>query len=326
MAIGSSSKITRWRRCRRKAWYNDVLKIGRIAQLLAPHKGKLIHAAIQNHYENKDWTKPIQDVKIDLEKVFDEEREEWVKLKDEAYRIVRGYLLAYREIDKDIKTLFTEKQFEIPLGKHLYTGTIDWGYEDAVGLWIADHKTTKTIPPVEQLYMDLQTVMYYHVAKVLKLNPVGVVFNHIRTKAPRRPQILKNGQVSRAACDTDIATYFETVRQAGFDVKEYEDMIPKLKGNVFYRRSRLPVSDTTVQKMVVEIEATLNEMDFYFSKAKELGSKAEQLFPRTMIRDRCGWDCDYYQICIADLAGQNTQGIIDEYYEEREERYDDEEA
>ena len=112
---------------------------------------------------------------------------------------MRGYLLAYKTADSKLKTIATEVEFTIPIGAHEYTGFIDWIYEDDRGVWVADHKTVKNLPSEQELYMDMQTLMYYEACRtdenLIKLldgrKLAGVVFNHIRTKAPKEPQILK---------------------------------------------------------------------------------------------------------------------------------------
>lgn len=326
MAVGSASKIALWRRCKKKAWYRDILKIVRRIQNLAPSKGTLIHKSLQYHYNGQDWTQPIKSFVLDLENVFDEERAEWIDLPQEAYRIIRGYLLAYKDVDAKIRTLETEYQFEIPLGKHTYTGTIDWVFEDDQGVWVADHKTVKTLPELSDLYMDIQTLMYVEAVNILKLaeKPLGVVFNHIRTKAPRVPALLKSGGVSKAACDTDVRTYFEAVKSAGLNPEDYRDMLDKLKSNIFFKRTKIPTPTKTIDIIKKEIGATLDEVALYTHIAKDKGEKAEHLFPRNMMKQRCAWDCEYYPICFGELAGMNTQGIIEDKYTAKEERYDDE--
>lgn len=332
MAQGSASKVARIRRCKHAFWYSDILKLQRDAQSIAPRRGNIIHECLQEHYQGRDWTKPIKDLVLDLENVFDEEREDWANLPSEVYRIMRGYISAYRDIDAGEKTLATEVKFNIPIGRHTYIGYIDRILEDSAGrVWVTDHKTVKTLPKESDLYMDLQTLMYFDacrndkgIKEILGDRPLaGVIFNHIKTKAPREPSVLKSGSISKAACDTDVATYMETVKRNGLDPKDYMDMLEKLKGNVFFKRTRIPVSEATLNIIKGEINTTLDEIDFYTKKAEELGSKAKILFPRTALKQRCDWDCEYRDLCFGELAGMDVQGIIDEKFKPREERTED---
>ena len=338
MAVGSASKVARWRRCRHRVWYGDIMELQRTVKSIAPVRGTILHECLNNFYTGKDWADPIKDLKMDLENVFDEERAEWGSMPKELYRIMRGYLMAYKHIDHSIKTLATEVHFEIPLGeRHTYQGYIDWIFEDERGVWVADHKTVKTLPKPQDLYMDLQTLMYYEAARTdPKLKALigdrplaGVVFNHIRTKAPREPQVLKSGGISKAACDTDVATYFEAVKRAGLDIHDYEDMIEKLKGNVFFRRSKIPVSERTIQILKDEIRTTLSEVDYYTKLAKtesgEVDPNKKVLFPRNMMKQRCDWDCEFRDVCYGELAGMKIDNLLKDNYEIRGGRTDDSE-
>lgn len=332
MARGSASKVSRIRRCKHALYYSDMLDLERVAQSIAPAKGSLIHACLQNHYSGKDWTKPIETLKIEFDKLFDEEREEWGDLPKELYRIVRGYLLSYKDADSRIKTLATEVHFEIPLNDHIYEGYIDWIYEDDRGVWVVDHKCVKTLPSEQDLYMDLQTLMYYeacrtdpNLVKLLKGKKLaGVVFNHIRTKSPREPQLLKSGGLSKAAIDTDVATYFETVKKNGLNPKDYEDMLEKLRNNVFFRRTKIPVSEATISILKNEIIASLDEYDRYKKLFNNRGESCKWMFPRTLLKQRCSWDCEFSQLCFSELAGMNIQGIIDEKFQKRSKREEEE--
>lgn len=269
-----------------------------------------------------------------MNNVFDEEREEWAKLQDEIYRIMRGYIVAYRDIDAKHKTLAVETQFEIPIGsQHTYKGTIDRIYVDEANVaWIQDHKTVRSIPQEKELYLDMQTLLYFDACKYdVKLKNLigdyklgGVVFNHIKTKAPREPKLLKSGGLSKAAIDTDIATYFAAVRKHGLNPDDYKDMIDKLKGNIFFKRTKIPVVNKTVEELRAEAEVTLAEISLYTKKYEHLGDDASKYFTRTMLKNRCSWDCEYYPICVAELAGMKTESIIHDQYETREARYDDE--
>lgn len=319
MAKGSASKVNRIRRCKHAFYYSDILELQRKTKSIAPNRGKLLHSCLETHYNGGDWTQPITDMKIDWDALFDEERAEWGDLPKETYRIMRGYLLAYKTADSKLKTLATEVHFEIPLGCHTYEGYIDWIYEDERGVWVCDHKTVKNLPNEQELYMDMQTLMYYEACRtdpgLIKLlegkKLAGVVFNHIRTKAPKEPQVLKSGAISKAACDTDVATYFETVKKQGLDINDYKDMLEKLQGNVFFRRTKIPVSEKTIAILKAEIIASLDEVE----RLKSYSSGTT--FPRTMLKARCTWDCEFAPLCFAELAGMNISGMIDEQYEER---------
>lgn len=335
MATGSVSKVRRITRCKRKVYYSDILEIQRKRQSIAPNKGRLIHDCLQNKYEGKDPYDPIRNFEVDMDKVFDEEREEWTKLKDVVYRIVRGYNRAYKSADSNIKTIATEFKFEFKLGKHTFMGYIDWIYEDDAGIWVSDHKTTTRLPDPGDLYLDYQLFMYY---AATKLDPnlkellggkdvQGIVFNHIKSKAPKQPRILKSGKISKAKINSDIATYFGVVKSHGFDVEEYKDMIPKLKGNVFYRRTKIPIDEGILSNLLIETDNNLTRLDNMKKQFDESNLYDESTIvahcPRTLLKNRCEWDCEYYDLCVSSMAGRNVNDLLDLEYEPRQSRSDD---
>lgn len=332
MAIGSASKVHRVRRCEHAFYFSDLLGLERKKKSIAPSRGILIHDCLQAHYSGQDWTKPISDLTIEWENLFDEERAEWGDLPKEAYRIMRGYLMAFKTADSTLKTLATEVEFEFELEGHTYVGFIDWIYEDERGdVWVVDHKTTKTLPSETDLYMDMQTLLYYEACRkdtnLIKLlegkRLAGVVFNHIRTKAPREPQLLKNGSVSKAAIDTDVATYFNTVKQHGLDPNDYKDMLEKLEGKVFFRRTKIPVSENTLATLKKEVVASLNRVD---ELTEAFEKDPNTTYPRTLLKGRCSWDCEFSSLCFAELAGMNISGIIEEDFIPRTSRKQDSEV
>lgn len=328
MAKGSASKLSRIRRCKRLVWYRDIKKLRRKIPSIAPSRGKVLHAALEEYYKGNDWTKPIETMQIDMSNVFDEEREEWARVQGDMYRIMRGYIRTYKERDANIKVLATELEFEVDLGNgHTYGGIIDLIYEDETGVWVRDYKTVKQIPDPEDLYMDVQIFMYFYAAKELGYNPVGVEFDHLRTKVPTQPRLLKNGTLSKdKSIDCDVVTYFEAVKSHGLNPQDYADMVEPLKKKVFYKRTRIPVKKVTLDIMRGEAMATLGEYEQLQIAAEQLGDRAYYLFPRNMMRQRCSWDCDYFKLCFSELAGMDTSGLIDEEYEmikEDEERGDE---
>jgi hypothetical protein len=200
--------------------------------------------------------------------------------------------------------------FCVQLGKkHELEGIIDWVFEDEQGLWVADHKTVGQIPDAEVNFTDAQTTMYFKAAQLLGLDPLGTVFNYIKTKTPEKPALLKNGSMSRANIDSDVLTYMTAVKNAGLDPKDYEDMVEKLRGKTFYKRQRIPRPDKLVEGLTADCITTMDIMDAL--------DKHKQDTHYRCISKNCSWDCEYAPICFAELAGRDTTAMIDLNYEER---------
>lgn len=313
MAKGSFTKLNTFKRCKRQFYYSYIQKLTPKFEKVAPSRGRLVHTCLQNLYRGQDPMKPILDLNVDMAKVFDEEREEWLTLQGDVTRLVRGYVNAYREIDKGIKPLLVEEKFEIPVGSHTYVGTIDLVFEDADGLWVCDHKVVKAVPSDAMRFSDVQTAMYYHIVRALGYDAIGVVFNYVKKKAPMMPAINKDGSVSRAAIDTDVPTYMAAVKAAGKDPQEYTDMVDKLSGRTFFKRCRVPRPKALVDTLTTDVWVTLNDMEAY----EEL--EDDRYFTRNIMSNRCEWDCDFQSLCVAEMMGQDTEVLLNERFTVREE-------
>lgn len=301
---GSMTKLNTISRCIRKGYYSYVRKLKRAVPSIAPARGILGHECLAALYSGKDWREPIQKVSIDLSKVFEEERKDYASLPGDMFRLIRGYILRYQG-DKHWKIHAVELPFVVKTpGGHELEGRMDLVIEDDVGVYVLDHKFVSTIPQDSVRFMDAQTALYQYAGEQLGLNPVGVIFNYIRTKAPTVPKLLKNGTMSRAKIDTDKVTYIKSLRDHGLDPADYADFIATLDDNAFYRRFKLPKPQHLV-------DCTLDDFDKWMDIFEECIEK--EYFPRSTSRN-CSWDCEFYRICQCELAGADPTYIIESYF------------
>lgn len=316
----SVSKLNAFNRCHKMYAYRYNDKIEKNKPNIKLVRGVILHECLENLYLGLDWTLPITKYSTELSKEPKEIQDEFLPMISDLYRIMKGYILNFRDIDTGLKILAVEKPFEVEIGQTLdgtpivYEGIIDLIYEDSEGVWICDHKTVTTIPDDSIRYLDAQTNLYFHAAKSLGYDPQGVVFNYLRTKAPSIPKTLKNGTISKAACDTDVMTFLATLKSAGQDLKDYDDIIKSLESNMFYKRIRVPRPDKLVASMVKEFVDGCSMIE----KSSLFG-----LFPRT-INKNCSWDCEYCDLCFAEISGVNVDYTKSAYYRPRESRNGDE--
>lgn len=314
---GSYTKTSTIRRCLRKAKYAYIDELQKVRRAEAIIKGSLLHSCLDAYYKGKDWTLEVHKF-IDQSwgKMFDEERAQYGDIPGETIRIMQGYIRAYQPLDANTKTIASELQLIVPTpaGNELEV-RIDQIVEDEAGLWVRDHKSCKTIPEENIRHTDIQTMLYGWAARQSGYEVMGTMLNYIRTKAPAVPALLKGGGISRALIDTDWHTYYKAVKNAGQDPADYEEMQEKLKGKVFFKRSRLPLNRHTVKNLISDFDTTLSLWEYMSNKHH---------FPRTLTRD-CTWDCEYAPICFAELQGTNPETIIEEQYQKRGVKNNDEE-
>lgn len=310
----SISKVNTATDCLRKYKYKYVDEIEKILKSSKPQLGVIGHQSLEHYFRGGDWTAPIAKYESQLRGLMEEEQALYAHIPTELYRMIRGYLQHWRKRDTGVEVLAVEQKFEIDTpGGNILEGIIDLIYKDAEGVWVEDHKFVKQIPNEAVRFNDFQTNIYYTAAEQKGYNPTGVVFDYIRTKPPTVPKVLKAGGVSKAACDTDVATYLGVIKSAGLDPKDYMDKLEELKLNVFYKRSRVPRPAKLAENVVKDFDDTCFLLEFL----KSIGPEA--VYPRSISTD-CGWKCEFKDLCFAELAGQDVSYLLASDYQPKTKR------
>lgn len=244
--------------------------------------------------------------------LFIEERERYGEtFIEDIQRIFEGYVRTYE--DEKLTYLGSEEFVGTDLAPDLrFVGTIDRRVQDPSGRhWLMESKSHKNIPGEENRFSDLQTVFYVWAwNRENKDRPIaGIIWDYLRTKPPRIPEILKNGQLSQAQnIDTDYHTYLSAIRENNLNPKPYEDFLVSLRQRSrerFYLRVKLPTpSNAMIESVVTDMRATA------------ITANTLKVFPRNMTRD-CSF-CEYYRLCHAEVRGLDAAFVRKADYEERE--------
>jgi hypothetical protein len=236
--------------------------------------------------------------------------ERFEELKALGLGMLDYYFLWAPEHD-DFKPVRVEVEFEIPMGKFVYQGRVDMLAEDKYGYWIVDHKTAIQLGDVEWLVLDDQCSSYaWALQKMLGLEIRGVIYNELRKKVPRKPQVLRNGELSRNKNqDTSYETYLAAIKEGGYRTKGYADILQYLKDNPkqFVRRTRVNYQPGALDLVEWRIRAEAREM---------LNDPA--IYP-TPSRFNCQ-GCSFFGPCLARHEGRDEQSILDELFEKRKEK------
>lgn len=223
--------------------------------------------------------------------------------------IMAGYERTY--LDDNFKFESSEEQVETQLTKSIvFKGHLDKRILDIKGRrWIMDHKTHKSIPDEEARFSDYQILLYlWTFNREHKEQADGIIWDYIRTKAPRVPDQLVKGGLSQAKnIDTDYATYAKELRRLKIDPKPYQLFLEDLKkrsAKKFYQRVPLPAPAAVMVESVVS--------DF---KHTSIEMSNATVFPRSMTKD-CSW-CEYYRLCMSELRGLDASFVRKSDYEEK---------
>jgi hypothetical protein len=323
----SFSELRSWRRCQRQHHYKYNRNIVKKSKSLPLYKGSVVHSCLETHYSGDDWKGAHKVFKKEFSKLMEEEKAEYGDLPSEVNRMVKGYIATYKDetwtvaTDKKGKPL-VEREFKvrIPGTRVVVKGVIDLVVHDSdpqyKGVWVIDHKTMKDSVPSNEFRMtDIQTTLYFWVVLTLceewgldTKKVRGAIFNYIRTKPPKEPDLLPTGGMSKKNIDTSWMFYKQALKENGFDPNDYKDMRTKLRGKEeeFYHRHRMDKPKTLMKQLLQEVVFSAYQIEAFGDKPA-----------RTLDRS-CDWMCDYKELCFAELQGLEVESMIKTMYEERQ--------
>lgn len=311
----SWSRVKLWRRCHyaHHLKYNENLarKKRAIPLLRGTMIGEMLDARAMPIIK-KDPYKILKQYSKQYAQLFREEQEKYGDVIGDVKRLFEGYERKYA--NEGLEYLGYEEFVGLDLVKDIrFIGYIDKRVQDAQGrVFLMDHKSHRTLPNDDQRFSDLQKVLYVWAWN--EMNPskrsIGFIWDYIRTKAPTIPELLKDGKRLSMAknIDTDYWTYLGAIKQHRLDVKPYLEFLAELKKRADTRYVRVTLPNPP-KKMIENIVNDLKETakEIHTSKSKD----------RNMTR-MCPSDCDFYQLCQAEVRGLDAAYVRKTEYEERE--------
>lgn len=313
----SHSKIKLWRRCHKAFEYKYIQRLEKKSKPAPLLKGIFIHDLLNARATGQSTEKVVEAYEAKYRKLILAEKEEYGDLIPDMLRVFEAYLRHFE--NEKLKYRGSEILITTDLTKTIrFIGYIDKMAEDEHDLlYVMDHKSSRSLPNEEQRFSDLQLLLYvwgWNQENTEKAS--GVIWDHIRTKPPGIPMVLKDGTLSEKAIETDYHTYLQTIKKHKLDPKDYEGILGRLKtqSNPFFERVRLPRPPDSMIKQVVEDTR---------QSAIELIKLGGTLTDRNMTKD-CSW-CQFYALCHAELRGQDAKYVKKSQYEYREQEHGDQE-
>lgn len=313
------SEIQDFLRCRKRweyRWQERLIPKTKNDKLFF---GELFHLYLEKYYKTKNHDTAQQYMLQTLDMYMDED---WEELQDKLIEITNHYYETYKT---DLFTVIgVEVQFSIPLtSTKNFTGTIDLIYRDTEGrLWFADHKTTMSIEKYEKnATLDRQINRYWwaiqQLAKgngkiisdknILLDNPYGFMYNIIYKDYPVPPKVLKSGGLSKDKSQkTTYQMYKKAIKDLQLNEADYTEMLEHLSSFPFKFFSRVEVF-----RNQQEIDCTMEEIDAIVQDMDNCRTY------RNITTD-CQWDCQYKDLCLAEIDGSDAQWLRDELYEKGE--------
>lgn len=315
----SNSRVKTWRRCPRKFHYKYVQRLEKKTRALPLTRGDWLHQMLMTHYDGEDWMDRWKELSKEFHAMFDEEKEELGDLPAETKRIMLSYVKRWARQDAQYTVIDSEldETITLPTGDK-FRFIIDLIVEeDDGGIWLWDHKTVSKFIDADFMLLDTQLARYFWCAEKMGYKPLrGVMFNEIRTKPPTVPRLLVRGGLSQAKnIDTDYYTYAREILRLGLDPAPYAGTLRRLKRNTgkFFRRTILPADKALTKRQMRELVMSRREIDNAYERDE---------WPRSASKD-CLYDCEFKNICIAQLMGApNVDAMIKSGFRTRPRRKD----
>jgi len=315
----SYSKIKNWRYCRQAFHYAHVLRIEPKKKPRPLELGSAVHAMLEAYRGGRAWQLVLAEVKADYDKLLDEEKEHYGDIPGDAEQIVKGYIAQYEQEDKGLKFIAVEKE----MGPYLLVEgvtmscTPDAIVEDTMGRQLLlEMKTGKRLPTEDFHMWNLQTLIYTWAARQAGYKIEGILWDHIRTKIPTKPRVLKTGGMSRRLnIDTTYQVYLDALIEVGFNPDEYNDILQILKKKKeFYQRVKVPIKEPMLKALMHDVQIT----------ALDIRDNLDHL-TRDISQMKCP-RCMYKTLCEIAIMGGDEKFTIDrEYVAKHRKEYGEEE-
>ncbi len=322
-----------FRRCR-VAWSLSREGLYAIRRKPSMWLGTGIHTALAAYYRGQMegqaadpvetftiWhTTQIDRLTAEYENLWDDDLANLMKLAELGEGILRHYLDWSHALDKAWRVLAVEAKFarQLPVGaddhdpsKVFLVGTADLVVESGDGhAWVVDHKTSENLIDLRFLELEQQTTAYMWLLQpILGDRLAGSVYNSIRRRLPRVPELTSKGALSRRSIITTYSVYLQAIHDYGLKTKDYDEELGSLKAqtNPFFTRER-------VSRNEIELAALQTHMSMQGIEIRD----DPDIYPNQSAMT-CP-TCEYAQLCKALLDGSDVADIQQRLYTHDPER------
>ena len=326
----SYSSVQTWMKCRQAFAYRYVQGLESLVQDARPQIGSAVHFALAMSILQGDDDENIAE---SLRLWVEEEMEKYNHLPVEIAaefelalrdQVAQAHPIARRalsSVDRDAWETVriggepaVEWAFErtVP-GIGVFQGQIDWvARHRPTGLiWLWDYKIRQQFSSHSMEEYNTQMAVYQHVLQEdVGLELAGSITFEVSSKLPRRPDVNKNGTLSRAAINTDWATYLQAIHERGQNPLDYEDMRLKLQDKVFYRALPNYRNRATTQRIWGQFIRAAVDM-----RSVVNGGAIPQVY-RSMAPFNCR-PCSYNVVCMGQLRDDDVEYLIKNHYRYR---------
>lgn len=309
--IVTHSMLGTFKECPRKTLYKYA---DRLKPKIGPRplrRGSWIHTLLETHYSGGDWREAHDQLSLEYDQLFDEEKDVLGDMPVEIDQIMRAYFWHYaNDLDWEVIEVEFTIETELP-GVGLYRGRVDLLVQTPFGLYVVDHKSHRNLPDISFRLRDAQSALYIWACRQLGYDVVGFIWNYIRYVPSKPVRFNKNGTLSKRQGDTDYYTAYRSIQSQGRDPRDYKELLLPLKRrryvhggpqlSPFFKRSTLEKDDAMLAQILREATHTSKRMNRYPFKRRDW---VERNNTRA-----CGW-CQYRDLCDVELFGGNVRQVL----------------
>jgi hypothetical protein len=307
----SQSKIKQWRTCRRQFFYAHVMKLQRRKVSRPLVFGSIVHKMKEEQAHGGDPYSVLDEIPQQDLDAYENDPEQYGDLVNDIKFIYEAYEDFWG--GKELKYLAhgdrtAEFPFEVELDRLQIKGTIDAVTRHNKMNWLTEHKNHARIPNDDERWRSVQSVVYIKVIQTLGWwkNIEGTCWDYIRTKAPTRPQVLKDGGISVRKIDTLPNVVRQTLKKYEYrKLPNYKSLVDAatLNMSTYFQRVYTPIKMELVEQVWGDFLTTAKEMrDIDITKP-----------PVRTIGLHCG-RCQFESLCRASLTGGDEDFLIEHDY------------
>lgn len=311
----SQSKIKKWRMCRYAYHCRYVEHLKRKVKARPLQFGTMVHEMLEAHINGDDPFEKLDEFQKSQGKMFAAEREMYGDIIEDIRLIMTAYYSYYDE--KSLKYLpykgkLAEHEFNLPINEELsFVGKIDCFARTPNKLrWIVDHKTFTRAPSDDDRWRNLQSSVYLTACEMLGMKPFdGMLWNYVKSKAPKAPELLKAGGLSIRNIDTLPSVVLSVIEEHGLNVEDNQELLSRAERNLpnYFFRVYTPVNHGVREMIFTDFVDTATEVMECHGRKKDRN-----------IDRHCSW-CDYEPICRAELTGGDADFVREREYTNGEE-------
>jgi hypothetical protein len=293
------------------------------------HRGSWFHSLLEEYYAGRSWKARHTELTAQFNELFDEEKEALGDLPTELATLMRSYLWHYGADKSDPyhgwDVLGTEVTLECPWpdsedGMDVYRCRVDVLLEDQWGLWIADHKTNKSLPSTSFRMLDAASPLYIWCARENGYDVRGFMWNYISTKAPTVPKLVyvgkSNERLSTRSIETDYPTFRRALKEYGLDPVNHKAELDRLKAqrweygapqsSAFFRRDSLEKPDDMIARVVAVSMKTRDRLHEYDWDDRNMVERSPDY--------TCERTCSFSALCETEHFDGNAQMLRKKLY------------